>query len=292
MRRADRFVVFGVVALLLVSGLLVVGTLVLTETNPFTRERPATVRETAELENGRGALSIATQAATPTTDDGDDEGEAEVSDSCMTTGEAQDVIGVNVQRLGTEACAWVWRAVSLASTTAECPKDFVCTFDTGDGVKVYVGPFMGSIVAGTWRQVEAYPAGDAVFEPCTLLAKEQAFGFAEVPSFLVVAGNFSCAQAIAPASATPAASAPTPASAAPAAQACPSFGGRQTKLLNEEQGTAGGCKLKYEGSVYTDEVPANWWTYYWDGSTTQKASSDERITTGDATFYPNPEPEG
>jgi hypothetical protein len=127
----------------------------------------------------------------------DEETEAEprgvtVSMECPTTAEAKELTGVDVQRLGTEPCAWVWRAVPEASTPATCPDGWVCTWDLGGQVAVYDGYAKSGVVAGTWRMVKPYPEGDAVHDPCALLRKEQAFGAEEVPSFEVAAGNFEC----------------------------------------------------------------------------------------------------
>lgn len=115
-----------------------------------------------------------------------------VSTECPTTASAKNLTEVNVQRLATEPCAWVWRAVPEASTPAVCPKGFICTWDLGGQTAVYEGPARSGIVAGTWRFVSAYPGGDAVYEPCNLLRKEQEFGASEVPTFEVAAGNFEC----------------------------------------------------------------------------------------------------
>lgn len=109
--------------------------------------------------------------------------------NCWTTGEAKSLTGVDVQRIGTEPCAWVWRAVGVGATTAQCPTGALCTFDTGNGIVVDMGAGSRTIVAGTWRKVDSYPETDAVHRPCELLAKEQQFGRQEDPSFTVHAGN-------------------------------------------------------------------------------------------------------
>lgn len=104
---------------------------------------------------------------------------------CPTTQEAKNLTGVDVQRLATEPCAWVWRGVSPATTTAICPRGWICTFDVvGDIVVVHVGVDQSAkIRAATWRLPSAYPATDAVHDPCALFAKEKAFGASEIPSF-------------------------------------------------------------------------------------------------------------
>lgn len=109
--------------------------------------------------------------------------------NCWTTAEAKTLTGVDVQRIGTELCAWVWRAVGVGATTAQCPEGALCTFDTGNGIVVDMGAGSRSIVAATWRKVDSYPETDAVHRPCELLAKEQQFGRQEDPSFTVQAGN-------------------------------------------------------------------------------------------------------
>lgn len=112
----------------------------------------------------------------------------------FTTASAKEATGVDVQRIGTEACGFVWRGVNLASETANCPANMVCTFHLTDDRKVVVQGDGSSyeIVAGTFRVASAYPLEDAVRDVCRLLAKEQAFGASEVPSFEVTAGNFAC----------------------------------------------------------------------------------------------------
>lgn len=114
-----------------------------------------------------------------------------------TTADAKEALGLDVQRLRTEASSFVWRSVPNA-VSAICPNGWVCTLHLASGeIKVFLGDGTKyQIVAGTFRNVEskAYPAGDAVYgvPPCELLAKEQAFGASEIPSFSVSAGNFTC----------------------------------------------------------------------------------------------------
>ena len=114
-----------------------------------------------------------------------------------TTAEAKQALGLDVQRLRTEASAFVWRSVPNA-VSATCPNGWVCTLHLASGeIKVFAGDGTKyQIVAGTFRNVlsKAYPSGDAVYgvPPCELLSKEQSFGASEVPSFSVSAGNFTC----------------------------------------------------------------------------------------------------
>ncbi len=112
---------------------------------------------------------------------------SEVNSSCPTTEEAKTLTGVDVQRLGTESCAWVWRGVSPATTTATCPSGFVCTWDVvNDIVVVHLGVNQtAEIRAGTWRYIAAYPVNDVAHDICALYTKEKAFGLSEVPSFQV-----------------------------------------------------------------------------------------------------------
>ncbi len=112
----------------------------------------------------------------------------------FTTAAAKTATGVDVQRISTEACGFVWRAVPKATEQAICPPNMVCTLHLSDDRKVVVkgDGSQYSIVAGTFRVISAYPLDDAVRDVCRLLAKEQENGRREVPSFSVVAGNFSC----------------------------------------------------------------------------------------------------
>lgn len=111
-----------------------------------------------------------------------------------TTASAKEATGVDVQRISTEACGFVWRAVPKAETKAVCPNNMVCTLHLSNDRKVVVkgDGTQYFIVAGTFRMVSAYPLDDAVRDVCQLLKNEQANGAREVPSFTVEAGNFSC----------------------------------------------------------------------------------------------------
>lgn len=154
----------------------------LTEAEPAVQEE--TVAQQTEPENPAPAEEPAIEET--------ESQEGTVSTECPTTAEAKELTGVDVQRLGTEPCAWVWRAVPEASTPATCPDGWVCTWDLGGQVAVYDGYAKSGIVAGTWRMKAAYPENDAVQDECALLRKEQKFGAEEVPSFEVAAGNFEC----------------------------------------------------------------------------------------------------
>ena len=109
------------------------------------------------------------------------------ANSCPTTAEVKKLTGVDVQRLGTEKCAWVWRAVDQATTTAICPSGWVCTWDVvGDIVVVHLGVTQtATIRAGTWRFIDGYPDTDAVHNVCELYRNERDFGLSEVPPFKV-----------------------------------------------------------------------------------------------------------
>lgn len=192
-----------------------------------------------------------------------------------TTAEAKVAIGLDIQRLKTEASSFVWRSIPN-SVSAICAVDWKCTLHLATGeIKVFVGD--GStyqVVAGTWRYSPTFPEGDAVQEnpPCGLLEKEQKFGAQEIPSFPVYAGNFTCSASL-PSAATLAPAAPS------SAITCPTFGGIQTTPGND-----GSAFCKYKGAVVTDKVPAGFKAEYWDGSAVAYASAGEKITTGDATF--------
>jgi len=108
-------------------------------------------------------------------------------DPCPTTADAKLATGVDVQRLATEACAFVWRGTPPATISAVCPTGYVCTWDVvGDIVVVQLGVNQTAMIrAGTWRYIAAYPPTDAVSDVCNLYKKEQAFGSSEAPSFNV-----------------------------------------------------------------------------------------------------------
>lgn len=103
-----------------------------------------------------------------------------------TTEQAKQLFGVDVQRIGTEACGWVWRG-KPESHSAVCPQGYICTWDVVDDVTVvHLGINQtANIYAGTWRLINAYPVGDTVYDTCALYAKEKDFGQREIPSFEV-----------------------------------------------------------------------------------------------------------
>jgi len=103
-----------------------------------------------------------------------------------TTEEAKQLFGVDIQRIGTESCGWVWRG-KPSSHIATCPSGYVCTWDiVNDITVVHLGINQtANIYAGTWRLINAYPVGDAVYDTCALYAKEKDFGQREIPSFEV-----------------------------------------------------------------------------------------------------------
>jgi hypothetical protein len=111
------------------------------------------------------------------------------------TADAKTALGIDVQRLRTEASAFVWRSIPV-SVQATCPTGWTCTLHLKSGeVKLFVGDGKNyDIVAGTFRRIQDYPANDAVHgnPPCDLLAKEVKFGLGENPTFPVTAGNFTC----------------------------------------------------------------------------------------------------
>ncbi|OGK17822.1 hypothetical protein A3G67_02745 [Candidatus Roizmanbacteria bacterium RIFCSPLOWO2_12_FULL_40_12] len=186
-----------------------------------------------------------------------------------TTQEAKEVINLDVQRLGTECSAFVFRDPDQETHPANCPDGWVCTFTLADGgVKVYQGEdgLTVNASAGTLRFVAGYPSADKVHEdpPCELARAEDSFGQHEDPSFPASAGNFNCNGSNSTDS-----SAPT----------CPTFAGLATTPIGD-----GGCK--YKGSVVTDVVPNGWTAHYWDGSKTVDANPGATITTGESSFYP------
>lgn len=106
---------------------------------------------------------------------------------CPTTADAKVVTGVDLQRIGTETCAFVWRGAPGETTTAICPSGYVCTFDVvNDIVVVHLGVNQtAQIRAGTWRFIDTYASNDAVHDVCALYQKEKNFGLTEVPLFQV-----------------------------------------------------------------------------------------------------------
>lgn len=176
------------------------------------------------------------------------------NNGCPTTEWAKNETGIDVQRVATEPCAWVWRGGQL--TPAKCVEDMICTFDTQvKGVEVFVGDGeTRQIYAGTFRWTAGYPAGDAVYVPCQLLSKEQVFGRQEVPSFEVYAGNFDCPQKTTMViEGTGSVSSTNEAKSAPG---CPLFAGYELRPLED-----GGCKLDELGFQAEAAIPQEWWTH-------------------------------
>jgi len=107
--------------------------------------------------------------------------------TCPDTALVKTLTGVDVQRVATEPCAFVWRGASNSTVNATCPSGFVCTWDVvNDVVVVHLGVNQSATIrAGTWRYINAYPPSDAVHDVCVLYAKEKAFGLSENPPFEV-----------------------------------------------------------------------------------------------------------
>jgi len=105
----------------------------------------------------------------------------------VTTGQAQSLTGISVQRLAEECSAFVWRGAPDESVEATCPSGWVCTLDVVDDITVvHEGVGQGAeIHAGTFREVSAYPRGDAVHNVCQLFENERDLGLREDPSFEV-----------------------------------------------------------------------------------------------------------
>ena len=113
-----------------------------------------------------------------------------------TTAQAKVDTGIDVQRLGTECSAFVFRHPHGESSPTTCKTDYVCTLTLSDGsVKVFVGDDKERMAsAATYRWVDGYPENDKVHEdpPCKLARSEDRFGAGEDPAFVATAGNFSC----------------------------------------------------------------------------------------------------
>lgn len=105
---------------------------------------------------------------------------------CVEVWEAKKLTGVDLQKIGTEECGFVWRGVPEASESAVCPFGWICTMHLFSGrIEVFVGDGqVREIVAGTFRKGKA--------DACEILKKEQVFGATQEPSFLVFPGNITC----------------------------------------------------------------------------------------------------
>ncbi len=200
------------------------------------------------------------------------------SESCLTTGEAKAALGLDVQRLGLEACGWVFRSVGVGSAQATCPDGWVCTLHLADdSINVYVGDGESyTIVAGTFRMIDAYPSNDAVHEdpPCELLRKEKNFGQVEDPSFPVDGGNFTCGDDDNSRSSGSSGSSDTQAQGV----SCPA------NTVPIEDGQA--CKYGPTGRNDPVTVPAGWTAEFWDGTAVQNVAGPTTIMTGEATLRP------
>lgn len=129
---------------------------------------------------------------------------AEVSQAsgvCITTKETWDLLGLNVERLGSEnqgeePCSWVWRAVPVGSAQVKVSDGFIATLTlVGGRVVVTEDPGPHTIVAGTFRLKSGFIPSNIVHDRCALLASEQKQGQKEVPSFPVFALGFTCPSA-------------------------------------------------------------------------------------------------
>jgi hypothetical protein len=141
-------------------------------------EQPAPAQQlAAPAPNAPAVEQPAVQPAAPVTS----------TAGCPTTGEVKTLTRVDVQRLATEPCAFVWRGTPPATVVATCPTGWVCTWDVvNDIVVVHLGVNQkAEIRAGTWRFIAGYPPNDAVHDVCALYQKEKNFGLTEVPSFQV-----------------------------------------------------------------------------------------------------------
>lgn len=152
-------------------------------------------------------------------------------------GAVQALIGLSVVCLGTEYDAYTWRSVPI-KVNATVPDGWIATLHlSGDKIVVTEKSGTYEIVAGTFRRKSGYPSVDAVHNACGLLAKEQAFGASQTPSFPVEPLGFSCDGKVAslqspqqPAPAPAAVQQPAIQQAAPATQACLTVDQATTKI--------------------------------------------------------------
>lgn len=176
-----------------------------------------------------------------------------------TTGEAKQILALDVQRLDTETAAFVVRDPKGQTSTANCPSGWTCTVTEPSGaVKVYQGMdgLQVQLTAATFRFIAGYPQGDAVHEspPCELARKEQAFGQRENPSFGVTAGNFSCTTATGQQT-----------QAQTSASTCPTGQQQWTDVLGGNPGNwnvISGAQAVYKGSVQLKQVPNGFVVHY------------------------------
>ena len=126
------------------------------------------------------------------------------SDQDPLTQWAKGETGLDVQRIQSEYAAFVWRGAPSVANARIPPGMIATVHTTTDGVQVCIGEGqMLKITAGTFRVIKEYPDGDAVYNPCQLLAKEQEFASRERPSYTVSARNFSCEASAPSAAPTP-----------------------------------------------------------------------------------------
>jgi hypothetical protein len=201
------------------------------------------------------------------------------------TQEAQKVLGVNVQKIGTEFCAWVFRCVGPdCPRCVTIPQGWTGTVTTA-GRKIMVFDGNGQrvcAIAGTFRFKAGYPADDAVHDINALLAKEQEFGRGENPSFEVELGPsvFDDCAVCEPGQVMAAPGAVTQPQPQGRACPCPVFAGVQTRPLPD-----GGCKFGPVEPGVTAQVPQGFKAIYWDGKQTLNAGPGETIFTNEASFY-------
>ncbi len=201
---------------------------------------------------------------------------------CPSAPEASQLVAGNdtaLVREGGEACLFEWRNAPLAtSDTITCPDGWACELDLAgpeEGLYVYGGGGSYQIDAGSFRPIDAYPAGDPIHDPCSALAKSRAWLKTEKadPTWTMSPGNFSCPGET---------SGSTSNKQGKEGQGlnCPVFGGMKTEPIGD-----GGCKYG-PTTVVTERVPKGWKVLYWNGSAAVWGAPGETITTGEASFYP------
>jgi hypothetical protein len=103
------------------------------------------------------------------------------------TAYVKKVCGVDVQKVGTEAGAWVFRSPNDQLTDLIVPSGFIATIHKGNS-EIVVAVGRGQTYkakAATLRYQPLYPAGDAVWDAQKLFEKERAFAQSENPSYVV-----------------------------------------------------------------------------------------------------------
>lgn len=157
---------------------------------PVTSPSPTTVKpsESAKAAPSESAKTSASaqSASQPATS------QSQLGCAGKDVGAVQALIGLSVVCLGTEYDAYTWRSVPI-KVNATVPEGWIATLHlSGDKIVVTEKSGTYEIVAGTFRRKSGYPSVDAVHNACGLLAKEQAFGASQTPSFPVEAMGFSC----------------------------------------------------------------------------------------------------